>query len=88
MQSELTSREFSEWIAFDRLEPIGPLRADFASAQICALVANALRGAGGKTYAPIDFMPFLDVDDRTDRIVTDPDEQWRLLTSIGRRRDG
>ena len=85
MQSELTSREFSEWLAFDRLEPIGPMRSDFASAQICALVANALRGAGGKTYAPIDFMPFLD---RADRLVTDPDEQWRLLTSIGRRVNG
>jgi hypothetical protein len=38
-----TSRELSEMIAFDRLEPIGDERADRRSAIIAALIANANR---------------------------------------------
>ncbi|NBQ49118.1 MAG: DUF4035 domain-containing protein [Marivivens sp.] len=49
-----TVREFAEWIAYDRIEPIGAVRDDIRMAILATVVA---RGAGSKTAKPKDFMP-------------------------------
>lgn len=40
-----------------RLEPFGDERGDINAAMICTLVANAMKGKGGKTYKLSDFIP-------------------------------
>lgn len=57
----LTSRQLSEWEAYDKIDPIGEWREDYRFAQLMALVTNIVT----KLYAkdkpkmvePIDFMP-------------------------------
>lgn len=39
----MSSHEFSEWIAFSRLEPIGARRFDVLFAMLAATVANSVR---------------------------------------------
>ena len=56
-----TVREFAEWIAYDRLEPIGAVRDDIRMAILATVVA---RGAGSKTAKPKDFMPKFDGPDQ------------------------
>lgn len=56
----ISSREFSEWIAFDRLEPFGEHRGDIHAAQVSLQVAMIMFGlAGGKGVQPQlqNFMP-------------------------------
>lgn len=47
------SREFSEWMAFAGMEPIGGARGDVQAAIVACATANA---AGNKTK-PADFVP-------------------------------
>ena len=56
----MSSAEFVEWIAFERLEgPLGPARDDWRYALIAAMVANANRDPKKKhqPYKPQDFIP-------------------------------
>lgn len=53
----MTSAQFTEWMAFFRLEPFGEQRADLRMGITTANLMNAL--TGGKAHAkPQDFMPF------------------------------
>lgn len=59
---QLTSAQFSEWEAYDKIDPIGSWREDFRMANLAALItniANSLYGEKGKTktVTPLDFMP-------------------------------
>ena len=51
----MDSRGFTEWMAFDRVEPIGGRRSDYQAAIIASTVANANRHKGGRL--PDDFIP-------------------------------
>lgn len=59
----LTSEQISEWLAYDRLEPIGQWRADYRLGVLCALIVDivqrlfARRGATPRRVSPIDYMP-------------------------------
>jgi len=59
LESRMTARELGEWMAYDRLEPIGEWRGDVRAGIIAATIANASRSKG-KRAKPADFMPFLD----------------------------
>lgn len=52
----------SDVVAYDRIEPIGEIRADYRAAQVCLLLHNLIqmqRGDGKWTKATIqDFMLF------------------------------
>lgn len=41
----LSSKELTDWTAYDQLEPIGSLRDDYHTAQICAVLANIHRNS-------------------------------------------
>ena len=57
-QREIDSREFAEWIAFDRIQPIGPDRQDVLAGTIAATVANCAMGRRhGPAYQWQDFAP-------------------------------
>ncbi len=77
MLAKMSSEELSEWIAFDRLEPIGWARVDLVGGLLCSLIANQNRKRGSKAFKPGDFMPFLE---RETLDISDPDA---LMTAFG-----
>jgi hypothetical protein len=63
--AEVDSRELAEWMAYDRLDPLGDERADYRAAIIAATVANRSRGKGERSYSPADFVPDFDAQPPT-----------------------
>jgi hypothetical protein len=57
MLSEITSRQFAEWMAYAQLEPFGEERDDLRMGIVASTIANANRGKGQKAYKPTDFIP-------------------------------
>jgi hypothetical protein len=55
--AEVDSRELSEWMAYDSLDPIGDERGDYQAGVVAATLANVWRGKGQKACAPGDFVP-------------------------------
>lgn len=53
----MSSRELSEWIAYNAIQPFGDTRADLRSAIIASTVANCHR-ASGTPFTVSDFMPY------------------------------
>jgi len=56
-QHRISSREFAEWLAYDRFDPIGGLRDDARAGIIAATIANCNRGKGQRAFTAADFMP-------------------------------
>jgi hypothetical protein len=58
----MTLEQISDVMAYDRIEPIGEIRADYRMAQVCLLLHNLIqmqRGDGKWTRATLqDFMLF------------------------------
>ncbi len=54
----MSSREFTEWLAYARLEPFGPEAEDQRMAQLMALIANVNRDPRRRTtpWTPDDFL--------------------------------
>lgn len=57
LSGRMSSRELAEWMAYDRIEPFGDERADLRSAIVASTFAN-IHARKGKSFAPVDFMPF------------------------------
>ena len=59
---QLTSKQLSEWEAYDRIDPIGKWRDDFSLAKIESLITNivqqlyAKKGTIPVNTTPLDFM--------------------------------
>lgn len=54
----MSSVEFAEWQAFERLEgELGPARDDWRAAMIAAVIANVNKDKGRKAFEPGDFIP-------------------------------
>jgi hypothetical protein len=55
----VSSREFTEWLAYARLEPFGADADDHRLAQLMALMANIHRDPKRRTtpWMPNDFLP-------------------------------
>lgn len=75
----MSGRELSEWVAFDRISPIGDERADLRAGIVASVVANAHR-TKGEPFKPADFMPFSE----RKQSVQASFEQLRNLTKKGR----
>ena len=72
--SEISSRELSEWMAYERLEPFGEKRADLRSAIVASTVANTARDEKKRRrpYTPEEFMPAFQAEDEEEAI-----EPWQ-----------
>lgn len=86
----LTTPQMSEWLAYDRIEPIGGYREDFRFAQLCLLVFDiAQKAFGGKKRLKasiMDFMPW-GPDEARKKVPDKPqtvDEMKAILTGIAR----
>jgi len=56
-QQEISSAEFSQWIAYNNVEPFGESRADLRAGIISSVMANIHRGKGQKSFTADEFMP-------------------------------
>ncbi len=70
-QQKIDSREFSEWIAYDRISPIGDDRWDI----VAAIVADAAHTAFGGESNPEKFLKLMGWNDRP----MGPEEMARIL---------
>ena len=57
MLQRIDSRELTEWIAYDTVEPIGAVRTDLAAGIISSTIANCHRSKNTSVFTPMDFMP-------------------------------
>ena len=55
----MSGRELQEWLAYDRLSPIGAERSDLHAGIVASVMANCHRSRG-EPFKPSDFMPFLE----------------------------
>jgi len=58
MLNTISSKELTEWIAFNQISPIGDERADLRAAQICTMMGNAWRGKNSRAFKVVDFLPY------------------------------
>lgn len=58
MLGRMSSREFSEWMAFYNIDPFGDQRADLRAAIQSSLLFNVNRGKGQSAKSVEDYMPF------------------------------
>lgn len=73
-----SSRELSEWAAYERIAgPLGSSRADLQAGIIAATVANANRSKG-KPSTPTDFIP------EWDRRPMSPEDLFRKVSAANR----
>jgi hypothetical protein len=59
LEETMSSRELTEWIAYNAIQPFGDTRADLRSAIIASTVANCHR-TSGTPFKVADFMPYED----------------------------
>ncbi len=80
----MTSEEWTEWQAFDAVEPIGAWRDDYNAGMMMALLANVNRKRGSTPFKPLDFMPFVR-DDDYGKLTMDPEDSlgiWQAMASV------
>lgn len=53
----MSAHDIAEAMAYDSMEPFGPIRDDFRSGIIASTIANVHRGKGSKVFTPLDFVP-------------------------------
>ncbi len=55
----MSSKEFGEWMAYERIEPSEPYRSDVQTALICFTIVNTLRGLTGAKGRGSELKDFL-----------------------------
>lgn len=72
----MSNDEFESWIAYNRISPIGPLRADLRAAIVAQVMVNCHIGRNQRPFKRTDFMPFYEEPPRTDEQIGDVFIQW------------
>lgn len=86
---EVDSREFSEWMAFDQLDPIGAEREDLRMGILASTIVKSQHAKA--EVCPIDFMPDFDGTrhgKRNRRQTVEEMQQRCMLASGGKRTKG
>ncbi|HWV23262.1 MAG TPA: hypothetical protein VNZ58_03655 [Thermomicrobiales bacterium] len=80
----MSSREFSEWMAYYELEPFGEERADFRQALTTSAVVNSVQAQTKhpKWSKPADFMPFRHESKQEPNKPADPEELKKKLLAF------
>ena len=58
MLTRIPAETLAEYMAYDRIEPIGEVRADLRAGIIASTVANHSMSPPKEPMRPLDFMPF------------------------------
>jgi hypothetical protein len=78
LKRRMSSEEFTNWIAFDQIEPFGDHRLEMLLGN---LGANLIAADGATGVKPIDFMPVL----KDLRPPQTPDEIWQVFDRLSKR---
>lgn len=75
MLDEMSAAQFREWMAYSEQEPFGGDVDEIRSAQLRALIMNAVGMKDGRTVNPVDLLPeAMTKDDKPKRMEdADPD---------------
>lgn len=65
MLAGLSSREITEWMIYEQMEPFGERGAYLRSGIVAAMLHNVNRGKGDEAASPEDYMPELMVEERS-----------------------
>lgn len=60
----MDSSEFVGWLAYQRIEPFGPLQEDYRAGVLAALLYNPWRKEVAEGKGPQDFFPSLSDDEQ------------------------
>jgi len=86
--ADLTSKQISEWLAYDKLDPIGSWREDYRLAFISSLITNIALRQYGKKEAKLtevsDFMLIWDEEARRKSKEQTPEEMKEILLNLAR----
>lgn len=82
LRQKIDSREFAEWMAFDRLDPIGNERADLHAGIVASTIANCHRGKSQRAYVPADFMPKYGEAHKPRKTVAEMEAQFKLFVMM------
>lgn len=82
MLERISSKELTEWQAFDALEPIGEMRADYRTGLLCS-VLGSIHCRKAKRFKPSDFMPFMEQQRAP---MQSPEQAFKQLFAIARKR--
>ncbi len=55
-QRKIDSAEFSEWVAYHKIDPFTFDKSEYQLALIAAILMNVHKGKGSKTFRPEDFI--------------------------------
>jgi hypothetical protein len=61
----LDSKELTEWMAYEQIEPFGQSMENWRMAMICCTIANCHRGKNDKVFKVEDFMPSSEKHEQT-----------------------
>ena len=67
----MSSSELVDWIAEDRIEPIGPIRDDYRAGVIASALV-AMNTTSGKSPGPLDWFPWFVKDEG--EVIDSPEE--------------
>lgn len=62
---DISSRQFSDWLAWYTHEPFGELRADLQAGIIASTINNRMRNKGERARPPTEFMPYYEKPEQT-----------------------
>lgn len=80
MLHEIDSTEFTEWMAYDNIDPFGDQRADLRAGIVAATVANFSMSPAQPPLTAADFMPFSKpLEEIKPVLLADVEAQSRLL---------
>lgn len=95
MLARMSSVEFSEWIAFNAIEPLGDERADLRAGIITAVLANYISQLGARIVMalcgsklpitfrkPSEFMPFVERPPEPTPLEQDPVAAARAIKAM------
>jgi Protein of unknown function (DUF4035) len=80
LQLRMSSSEFTEWMAYERIDPFGADRDDLRMGIAVATWVNAQSKENQVT--PRDFMPFMDEDEEEKAEGQDLEMQLRVVRSL------
>jgi hypothetical protein len=78
MLASMTAAELTEYMAFDRIDPVGEMRADLRAGMVAAAVVNHSMSPPRKPASALDFMPFAR-EQQGPIALSDPDEHAKLV---------
>lgn len=78
--ARVSSRELSEWRAYDTLEPIGERRGDYRAALVASTMANLWRGKNTRAAEIRDFLLEFGQEDEPEMDASGTLAYWQMLT--------